>query len=212
MKKIGYILFLVSSLVYLLADLSDIHLITNISKPIPLIILILMVSRNSQYNKLISMGLVLSLIGDILLLEILDLFVFGLIAFLIGHVFYILAFLNKSKKLEILSCIPFYLYGIVFYIFLYTSLGEMAIPVAFYMLVITTMLWRSFVQRRNGKMENWAFWGALLFTLSDSMIAVAKFYKPFILASVLIMITYWGGQFLIYWSTNPASVSNAGRV
>ncbi len=201
MKKTGYILFVLIALVFTIAHAFENSLISTISKTIPLIILIFLVPRKSIYNKLIILGFVFSLAGDVLLMETVDKFIYGLVAFLIAHVFYILAFLKKDNKAELLSSIPFYIYGVVFFWFLRTSLGEMAIPVAVYMLIITTMLWRSFVQRNVGTAEKWALWGAVLFTLSDSMIAISKFYEPFYLASTFIMLTYWGGQFLIYWST-----------
>jgi uncharacterized membrane protein YhhN len=181
-------------------------IIYSITKPIPLIILILLVDRKTLYNKLIIVGFVFSLIGDILLMRTVDMFVPGLIAFLTAHLFYIYAFWLWKKKLQLLSSLPFYLYGLLFFLFLNQALGEMKIPVAFYILVITTMLWRSALQyNRQDKMGKWAFWGALLFVLSDSMIALSKFDGPFILSSILIMITYWGGQFMIYWSTKKTA-------
>jgi uncharacterized membrane protein YhhN len=77
----------------------------------------------------------------------------------------------------------------------------MVIPVGFYILVISTMLWRSYIQRNATGISKWAFIGAILFTISDSLIAISTFYRPFMLSSLFIMVTYWIGQFLIYWST-----------
>jgi alkenylglycerophosphocholine hydrolase len=212
MKKAGHILFLLSAIVFITADSFDYRIITDITKPIPLIILILLVSRNVIYNKLIMIGLIFSMFGDILLKDSFNLFVSGLISFLVAHVFYIFAFLKKDNRSKLISCLPFYLYGALFFLFLRNYLGDMSIPVLFYMLIITTMLWRSFVQRNSDNESKWAFYGAILFTISDSMIAFAKFYEPFFLSSFFIMLTYWGGQFLIYRSTtNPDSVTNAVR-
>jgi len=201
MKNTAYILFVITSIIFMIAHAFDNQIITTITKPIPLIILIFLVTRDSAYNKLIIAGFVFSLAGDILLMETVDQFIFGLVAFLIAHVFYIFAFIKKNNKPALLSSLPFLVYGILFFWFLRNSLGEMAVPVAVYMLVITTMLWRSYVQQNVGAAEKWAFWGAVLFTISDSMIAISKFYEPFYLSSLFIMLAYWGGQFLIYWST-----------
>ncbi len=176
------------------------QLICNISKPIPLIILLFLIKWKSPYNILIGLGFLFSLAGDIIL-ESFNLFVVGLVAFLIAHVFYIFAFLKKSGKPSLINSLPFYAFGIVFFLLLRKSLGEMALPVAVYILIITTMLWRSFVQRKIGLVEKWAFLGALLFTLSDSLIAVSKFYQAFELSSLFIMLSYWTAQFLIYQST-----------
>jgi uncharacterized membrane protein YhhN len=41
------------------------------------------------------------------------------------------------------------------------------------------------------------FFGALLFLLSDSLIAENKFNSPVPNARIIIMVTYIGGQFLI---------------
>jgi uncharacterized membrane protein YhhN len=41
------------------------------------------------------------------------------------------------------------------------------------------------------------FTGALLFVISDSVLAVNKFYQPFAFAPVLIMITYGLAQLFI---------------
>jgi len=207
--KINYVIYLIASLIFISSIYIENSVLSGISKPIPILILILQIKWDSFYNKMIILGLVLSLIGDILLLKSIDIFIMGLVAFLIAHLFYIIGFMSRTNKLVILTCIPFYLYGIIIFIFLHQSLGELAIPVAVYMFVITTMLWRSFIQRNTTTISIWAFWGALLFTLSDSIIAISKFYKPFYLAAVFIMLAYYGGQFMIYWSSvdkNPASV------
>jgi len=212
MKHLSYLLFVISSMVFIWAMQSGNDLVYSITKPIPLIILILLVNRKTLYNKLIIGGFIFSILGDILLMRTVDKFVPGLVAFLTAHLFYIYAFWFRNKKLQFMSSLPFYLYGFLFYLFLNKALGEMKIPVALYILIITTMLWRSFVQRNSDTLSKWAFWGALLFGLSDSMIAITKFIGPFYLSSILIMITYWGGQFLIYWSTKkPAGHSRQDK-
>ena len=146
--------------------------------------------------------------GDILLLKTVDLFLFGLVSFLIAHVFYIIAFTQKLNKPRLISGLPFFAYGATIFIFLKPSLGDMMIPVAFYILIITVMLWRSFVQRNSGSVAKWAFIGALVFTVSDSIIAIYRFYEPFFLDRFFTITTYWTAQFLIYLST----LDNSQRV
>jgi len=199
MKRIFYIIYIVVAIIFLIALYSKNQLICDITKPIPLILLVILIKWDTPYSRLISFGLIFSIIGDIIL-ESFKLFVPGLIAFLIAHVFYIFAFLKKSNKVSIISSIPFFAYGVLLFLILYKSLGAMALPVLVYMFVICTMLWRSFVQRNSGKLSNWAFLGAIFFTISDSLIAVSKFYHDFYLAPLLVMTTYWVAQFLIYWS------------
>lgn len=207
MKRIIHFLYLVVALIYVVAYSYENNLITTITKPIPVLLLIFMIKRNSVYNQLVVVGLIFSLFGDILLMRTVNLFIPGLIAFLIAHLFYIFAYLERSNKLKLVSYLPFLLYAALFFMFIQSSLGQMAIPVAVYMFIITTMLWRSYVQRKVTPLAKWAFLGAFIFTISDSMIAISKFYTSFFMDSFFIMFTYWTAQFLIYQSTIPQTVN-----
>ncbi len=201
MKPIAYIIFFLGIAGFFYGYETENLLIQTISKPIPVIVLIVSVSRKNRYNYLIIIGLLLSLVGDVLLSKAVDQFLFGLISFLTAHLVYILAFLKKSKRLALLESIPFYAYGAILFYFLQPHLGDMRIPVLVYVVVITTMLWRSFVQRNNGKLAKYAFIGAVFFTLSDSMIAIYRFYEAFPFDRELTIATYWIAQYLIFLST-----------
>ena len=50
---------------------------------------------------------------------------------------------------------------------------------------------------RNKKAARLMVAGALLFVLSDSILAIHKFYMPFALAGTMIMLTYGCAQYLI---------------
>jgi len=205
MKKYFYILYVLSAIVFVAAYYNENYVLTSITKPIPVLLLVILIGKNSFYNKLITIGLVFSLAGDILLMKTVNLFLFGLVSFLIAHVFYIIAFVKGKIQLSLLSSLPFYAYGLAIFVFLKSSLNDMMIPVAFYILIITTMLWRSFVQRNSSPMAKWAFIGALFFTISDSMIAIYRFYEPFFLDRFFTIASYWTAQFLIYLSTIEVS-------
>jgi uncharacterized membrane protein YhhN len=75
----------------------------------------------------------------------------------------------------------------------------MKLPVRVYGVVISFMLMLAmhmlFINEK--KPGRWMFTGALLFVISDSVLAVNKFYQPFALAPVLIMITYGLAQLFI---------------
>ena len=208
MKKALYLVYVISAVIFIIAHYHQNNLFTTLSKPLPLIVLLILISKKSKYNKYITAGLIFSLIGDVFLMNNVGLFLLGLIAFLIAHLFYIIAFINNSKKMVLLSYLPFAAYGFAFFLFIKYSLGDALIPVACYIFIITLMLWRAFVQRKSGTLAKWAFVGALFFTLSDSVLAFARFYKPFFWDSLAIMITYWAAQFLIYLSTIKADKKN----
>ncbi len=201
MKFISYVFFFMGIAGFFYGYETGNLLIQTISKPIPVIVLILSIKQRNKYSKLITLALILSLIGDILLAKMIDKFLFGLISFLLAHVVYIFAFLKKSKRLALAESIPFYAYGVILFFFLHNHLGTMKIPVLAYIVVITTMLWRSFVQRKSGKLAKYAFYGALFFTISDTLIAIYRFYEPFNFDREATILTYWAAQYLIFLST-----------
>ena len=75
----------------------------------------------------------------------------------------------------------------------------MKIPVLVYGVVISTMLLLAlhliFIKKREAGL--WMVGGAVLFVISDSILAVNKFYHPFAGSGAAIMITYGLAQFCI---------------
>lgn len=135
-------------------------------------------------------------------------FIYGLVAFLIGHLLYVLAYrqhqredttdaLGNVRKLRI--AFPVLLAGIGLVVVLYPGLGSMRIPVVVYASVIQFMVITAIF--RMGRTTNTSFafvlTGAMFFMISDAMIAVNKFYFPFPFAGFWIMLTYLLAQFFI---------------
>ncbi|HMC98781.1 MAG TPA: lysoplasmalogenase, partial [Ferruginibacter sp.] len=91
------------------------------------------------------------------------------------------------------------MYGGGLLYFLFPSLGKMELPVTVYAVVITTMLICSIhaFRKTNSAAGSFFILGALFFVLSDSLLAINKFYQPFSFAQVLIMLTYCAAQFFI---------------
>ena len=144
--------------------------------------------------------------GDILLLfqdTDPDFFLLGLAAFLLAHIFYII-FFHRIRVLENIRNKFFFLLVVAIYyaaliIWLYPHLEDMKLPVTVYGLVISFMLMLALHTyfSRNKKAGRWLMAGALLFILSDSILAINKFYQPFGFAGVLIMLTYGLAQLFI---------------
>lgn len=180
------------------------ELFISLIKPIPILILISNVLKNSSssYSKLILVGLIFSLIGDILLVSQIDIFLLGLGSFLLGHIFYIIAFFVKDHRFEIMKLIPFCLYGIILFTFLRGGLGSFYYPVMAYSIVIITMVWRAFELKGEATNSRYVFYGALLFCISDSLLAISMFKWTFPFEDYLIMSTYWLGQLLIAGSVS----------
>lgn len=179
-----------------------------ISKPIPVLILAILLISQKGYKKFIFGGFVFSVLGDILLELPYDLFVFGLGAFFVAHIFYIIAFTKRSKKKEIFALLILLLIGTVIFFILYKNLGDMKISVAAYMIVILTMVWRAWAQKSVDKRAMLAFIGAVSFLVSDANIAFNKFCCPYASADWVIMILYWLGQYLIFYSTRNENLVN----
>ena len=158
----------------------------------------------SSRRSLLLLALICSLLGDILLMfnaQNPQFFIFGLIAFLVAHIMYILLFVkdrNSSKNILPFVIILLIYASALFYL-LKNGLGNMLIPVIIYMLVILTMATTAILRKDNVSKQSYflVFMGALLFMLSDSLLALNMFYKPIPLANFAIMITYALAQFLI---------------
>lgn len=177
---------------------------------IPVLMIILILNARATWNRyhtMILLALVFSWFGDILLdvpVNYADLFIPGLICFLLAHVMYLTVFFATKGADFILkkrTCLflPVALYGILLLWILYPDLGAMKLPVTIYTVVILTMVCGAI--NRYGKV-NFRSWlivliGALLFLLSDSGIAINKFLHPFYGSQVFIMSTYVAAQYLI---------------
>jgi uncharacterized membrane protein YhhN len=199
-------LFLVIALTGIAGFLSgvafDNHTLRMITKPLPVLSLLLMFKPDTKFKKLIFTGFTFSLFGDILLETSEQLFVFGLISFLIAHVFYTIGFLKRKTSNEVFAFIILFIFGFGYYCFLYDGLEKMVIPVLAYFVVILIMVWSAFAQRTFNSYSHYATWGALLFMFSDSIIAFTKFYEPFKYSRYVIILSYWIAQYFIFLSTS----------
>jgi uncharacterized membrane protein YhhN len=173
-----------------------------------LILSVCLLSTKSLGRKKIIAALSFSFLGDVFLMfeEKFPLcFIFGLACFLITHIFYISYFVQKKDSTgNLMKAYPFLPIIIILYTFfllylLFPHLGDLKIPVIVYACIISAMLY--FSLQLSGKMERTNRYlfigGALCFVISDSLLALNKFYQPFLPAPVLIMATYCAAQFLI---------------
>jgi uncharacterized membrane protein YhhN len=159
------------------------------------------------YYDYLLMGLLFCLIGDVCLaLPQKKAFMAGLVAFLVGHVFYIFSFLSLTQIYYWISAWLFIIFCIsaLIFIWLRPHLNSMLIPVLFYILVITVMasgawavFWKSSFQI-SGKL--FILLGALCFYLSDVFVARNKFVREEYRNRLLGLPLYYAGQFLFAFS------------
>jgi uncharacterized membrane protein YhhN len=173
-------------------------------KPLTMILIIVLaltgMRRRLLYGYMVLPGLLFSLTGDILLMLPANLFLQGLISFLIAHIFYILAFSSGQQfRLKNFSWLPFLLFGVVIYGFMLPSLGEMTLPVLVYMIIILVMGWRAYEQwsQRKTRDAGWALIGAVLFIISDTALGINRFRLPFEGSTLAVLGTYFPAQWCI---------------
>ena len=173
-----------------------------------LILLLLSSGIAAPGRNLMVTGLFFSWLGDVFLLfESRNglFFIFGLTSFFITHACYIIYFLSiKSAAPSLLKKRPIYVflilcYGAALVWLLFPYLGELKIPVILYAAVICGMLLCSIhAYLKASAPANWYFVvGAALFVLSESILAINKFYQPLALAGIWIMLSYCAAQFFI---------------
>jgi uncharacterized membrane protein YhhN len=177
---------------------------------IPLLMILFLVNINpltSRLHMFMVAGLFFSWTGDVVL-EFSknngNIFILGLVCFLLAHIMYFTLFFITPGKNSILSkriwlLIPVITYGVVLVSYLYADLAKMRLPVIVYAIVILTMLAGAINRKEKVKKNSYylVLSGALLFVISDSAIAINKFSHQFELSGIVIMSTYIVAQYLI---------------
>ncbi|GAB3662157.1 hypothetical protein GCM10028791_37030 [Echinicola sediminis] len=206
---------------YLFAGLSDIVMIIReepehrfFTKPFILLSLTVFFLttttgiKNTLLRKCVGAALIFSLAGDILLLFP-SLFLYGLGAFFIAIACYTVAFKltqNHQINLRNINFLKLFIYNLPIYImaaFVYflinDSLQQLKTPVVLYILAMVMMvsIARERYQRTNLISFIQVFLGALLFMISDSLLALDLFFEPIPSGDVLVMGTYILAQLLI---------------
>jgi uncharacterized membrane protein YhhN len=144
-------------------------------------------AQSPRYRRLILAGIACSLLGDVLLMLPGDLFVPGLVAFLCGHLCFIAAFLGDSRfgarPLLLLACLG---YGAVNLYLLWDAIGApLRVPVIVYVLVLACMGGQALVRARLAAL------GALMFLLSDSLLAWNRFHGAIPWSSLWVLSAYY---------------------
>jgi alkenylglycerophosphocholine hydrolase len=176
----------------------DLPWLRLLAKPLPALVLAGWVLRrnDSTLGRLVSMGLVVSALGDLLLEA--GRFLPGLVAFLGAHVAYVAAFLSDERRLRLLRLAPFAAWTASIFPILRPGLGEMTVPVAVYVAVITIMMWRAAARVGSPATPRLAarlgIAGAIAFGASDTLIALDRFALPIPGVQLPILVLYWLGQ------------------
>jgi uncharacterized membrane protein YhhN len=154
----------------------------------------------NNYTALVVLGLFLSLGGDISLMPPDRDWKFrvGLLFFLSAHLVYIAAFWPFAAwtRFDILTLSILTLAAVGFYLFIRKNLGTMKLPVIVYMAVICLM-----VNRALATGSPYILTGAVLFFVSDLMLAFSRFRTHWKYERISLVF-YYSGQLLLAFSAS----------
>jgi len=158
-------------------------------------------AEDPHYRRWVVIGLLWSTLGDVLLMLPWDWFLYGLLAFLVAHLSYLVAFSRRARIGARRA--PFVLYALIavaILAWLWPGIpAPMRVPVIVYVLALGSMAAQAaaiWLIRRDAASACAAI-GAALFLASDSMIAIHRFGAPFEASRLLILASYWVAQWLI---------------
>lgn len=149
-------------------------------------------------------ALLFSWFGDVALMYVAEadwFFLLGLGAFAVAQTLYLFSFKNAKTQgggdnfapiQHVFNVFPFAVFAIGLLYTLWPSLDGLKIPVTIYATLICMMALGAVYRngRTNVESFNQVVFGAILFILSDALIAINKFYAPMENASIWIMGTY----------------------
>ncbi|PSL49075.1 putative membrane protein YhhN [Chitinophaga niastensis] len=205
-----YFVTLLADIIFIALDMDTFRYAT---KPLLMVILAVYllgsgVKMPGSSRPLLLLALFFSFGGDVLLLFD-KFFLPGLGSFLLAHVMYIAFFLKirySNHPIPLCKYPLVFLNAavvIVFILFLLPYLGSLAIPVIIYAITISITV-QSVLHAFHFRQQPAGWYciiGAVLFLVSDSLIATGKFYHPLPYGGILVMLTYgiaqWG---LVYGS------------
>jgi uncharacterized membrane protein YhhN len=170
----------------------------KITKPLLMPLLMIIATQSGIKDRSLYIALFFSLLGDIFLMfQGQTFFILGLGSFLMAHLAYVVLFktqfqLNLNKSLPIALAIFFY------FLFLKKEIpNDLFIPVAVYCCVIALMAIFAVGRITSAKSYQIVLLGAVLFVISDALIAYNKFHETLKYGSVWVMGTYGLAQYLI---------------
>ena len=133
-------------------------------------------------------------------------FLFGLVSFLLGHVFYVICFFYVAdvNQWSLIGAFIGLIVSSTVFFWLRPHLGSMMVPVIVYVIVITAMVVGAWTIFGDGRFSLAArllvFIGALIFYLSDIFVARERFLKSGLVNRLFGLPLYYLGQFLLAFS------------
>lgn len=162
--------------------------------------LVLRKVKRTTFHTFIFVGLFASALGDVVIEFS---FITGIVAFFLAHVFYLVAMGIDREHVgqQLLWMLPSLVFVAVVFSLVHEGIPDpLFIPVMLYMAIISCMISRATFRGRfypATTATRYMWLGAWLFGISDAYIAVNKWSTPLPMAPVLILCTYYTGQYFI---------------
>lgn len=167
------------------------------TKPLTTVLVIALAAVSGAPGDQIAVAVValtLCLAGDVFLLPAVDRFVLGLASFLLGHVVFVVLFVQYGLESVALGAVAAMVAlvlaitaGVVIVRKAAAQDAALRLPVAAYLAVISTMAvlgWST--------SSPWVVAGTTLFVLSDSVLGWRQFVRPATWMGPVVMVTYHG--------------------
>jgi len=165
--------------------------------------------KSASPKNLIFYALLFAWSGDILLMfqeTHLVFFLAGLASFFLMHLLYAFIFWNTrnrksgpTKRDTFVFLFISLLYASAIFLMIYSNLGALRGPVIGYTTAILLMAYAALARKNvtTAGSFRWVMMGAIVFIISDSLLAINKFGHPITHSGVWIMLTYMTSQFMI---------------
>ena len=202
--KIFTIIYFTISILVIIFGINNYQTGIFITKPLIMVSIMIFYfllthEKRSFQDKLMFIAFFFSMLGDtFLMFNGEKYFMFGLGLFFITHLLYIFVFTRNWLKRNLFTRISFVLFSVIMLFILQHNISKsLLIPIVIYMITITIMVISASERNTNTESYRLVFMGAILFLLSDSLIAIDKFVVPIPFQTFLIMGTYILAQYLV---------------
>jgi len=207
------VLAFASAATHIYADHKGLRRYAYVFKPLTMVLLLLIAVFAARgnvyvYGLAIIAGIVFSLAGDVALMLPRKQIIIGMGAFLVAHVAYIISFSSSTSAISNnWLLLPFFFYALIMGWIVLPRADKLKLPVGIYEMAIMLMAWRALERmlQTGNTSAVLAFAGAVLFVISDSLWACNFIIKRCKKAQVLILVTYYLGQWLIVLSSSVLS-------
>ncbi len=209
MARIALLIYSLIGALNILSAVIELPMLRTVTKSLlmPMLMLYVISQRHIIIRNKLIFILVFAWLGDVFLLfqgNSSLYFQLGLGSFLIMQIGYIRLFSLQSSTGNFnlgqwfsLSIIPVLIYVVGFLAFLLPLIPTaLYIPVCLYALALGAMLYAAYLRKLDSSYY-FIFIGAILFVISDSLLALAKFYFSFTGNSIYVMLTYILAQLLL---------------